>query len=187
MLSIVVPEREYFDERTNKFLTVKGRTLQLEHSLVSMSKWEAKWKKPFIKNGKDKMTGEEFLDYVRCMTLTQNVDPMTYMNLTRSNVTEIENYINDPMTATWFSEDKNKRRVPSREVITTEVIYYYMIALNIPMECQKWHFNRLWTLIRVCNIKNQPPKKRGKKERIADAKTRAEINAQRKKLLNTSG
>lgn len=184
MLQIYVPEREYYDPKTNKFFTVKGKALQLEHSLVSMSKWEAKWKKYYLTN-KAGMSGEEFLDYIRCMTLTQNVDPMVYRNLTKENLTAILDYIKDPMTATTFSEEKNKPK--NNKNISTEEIYYWMIALNIPMECQKWHFNRLYTLIKICSIRNSTAKKKTKSERINSLKSRAELNAQRRKMLNSSG
>lgn len=180
MLTIEVPSRELFDERSNKFFTLKGRTIQLEHSLVSLSKWEAKWKKPFL--SQKQMTKSQFTDYVKCMTITQNVDPLVYMCLSEKNIADISAYINDQMTATTFNnEDK---RGGKREVITAELIYYWMIALNIPIECQKWHLNRLLTLIRVCNIKNQPPKKVSKKDILR--RNRA-LNNARKKQLNTRG
>lgn len=180
MLTIEVPSREFYDERSNKFFTLKGRTIQLEHSLVSLSKWEAKWKKPFL--SEKQMTKEQFIDYVRCMTITQNVDPLVYNCITDANIAAISQYINDPMTATTFSEEhKGGGR---REVITAELIYYWMIALNIPIECQKWHLNRLLTLVRVCNIKNQPPKKMSKKDVMRRNKA---LNAARKKKLNTHG
>ena len=180
MLHINIPETELYDERTNEFIHVKPRTLALEHSLVSISKWEAKWCKPFI--SKEDMTEEQTIDYIRCMTLTQNVPPETYRCITNSIVDEIAEYINAPMTATWFSEEKNKKG--SREVITSEVIYYWMIALQIPPEYQKWHLNRLLTLIRVCNNKNTPPKKLGKSTL---ANQYAALNAARRKKYNSKG
>lgn len=180
MLRIVVPELEIFDEETNKFVTKKGCTLQLEHSLLSVSKWESKWKKPFL--SKEPMTDEETLDYVRCMTITQNVDPEVYQRLTTENINEVQAYIQDPMTATTFSEEEGGKS--NREVITSEIIYYWMIAHNIPIDREKWHLNRLLTLIRVCNIKNSPPKKRNKRDML---RRRAELNAARKKRLGTRG
>ena len=182
MITILVPEQEYYDSGTNKFYTVKARSLQLEHSLISISKWEAKWKKPFF--GKDRMTNEQFLDYISCMSLTPNVDPEIYKFLGRDNYNKIADYINDPMTATWFSDDDSKNKRPRRETVTSELVYYWMIALNIPMECQKWHFNRLMTLIKVCNIKNTPAKKMKKSEIMS--RNRA-LNEARRKALNTSG
>lgn len=180
MLQIIVPGAEAWDDKNQEFLYTKEQSLQLEHSLVSVSKWESKWCKPFLSN-QDKSV-EEILDYIRCMTLTQNVDPNIYNCLTQDNIDKVNRYIESPMTATYFSEDPNGRK--SREVITSELIYYWMVALNIPFECQKWHLNRLLTLIRVCNIKNQPPKKRSKREILS---RNAALNEARRKQLNTKG
>jgi len=180
MLQITIPAVELWDERKQEFVTTKEQTLQLEHSLVSLSKWESKWCKPFLT--KQEKNFEEILDYIKCMTITQNVDPEVYNYLTKENIEEINKYIEAPMTATYFSDDKTAK--PSREQITAELIYYWMIALNIPFECQKWHLNRLLTLIKVCNIKNQPPKKRSRKEIMS---RNAALNAARRKRLNTKG
>lgn len=180
MLQVVIPEREFFDSRTNEFVTIKETKLALEHSLVSVSKWEAKWKKPFV--GRIAKTYEESIDYIRCMTLTQNVDPRVYWSIPDDVFEKVNSYIDDPMTATWFNSNEKER--PSREVITSEIVYYWMIALNIPSEYQKWHFNRLLTLIRVCNVKNAPKKKMSKKEIL---KRNRELNAARRKELNTPG
>lgn len=181
MLIINVPDAEVFNSSNNEFYNVKGQTIALEHSLVSISKWESKWHKPFLYT-KDKKTSEEIRDYVRCMTLTQNVNPILYTALTKENVDSIMAYIEDPMTATWFSEKEPKRA--SREIITSEIIYYWMIALNIPFECQKWHINRLLTLIRVCNEKNAPHKKMSKREQLS--RNRA-LNAARRKATGSKG
>lgn len=180
MLQITIPAVELFDERINEFISTKEQTLQLEHSLVSLDKWESKWCKPFL--SKQDKTPEELLDYVKCMTITQNVDPNVYQFLTDDNLREINSYIEAPMTATTFSDDKNAKK--NREIITAELIYYWMIALNIPFECRKWHLNKLLTLVKVCNIKNQPPKKTSKKDLLA---RNAALNAARRKQLNTSG
>ena len=180
MLRITIPGTELWDSHKQMFVYTKEQTLQLEHSLVSLSKWESKWCKPFLSK-KDK-TYEETLDYVKCMTLTQNVDPEVYKRLTIDNIDLINKYIDAPMTATTFSEEKAVKN--NREQVTAELIYYWMIALNIPFECQKWHLNRLLTLIRVCNVKNSPPKKLSKKEIMS---RNAALNAARKKMLNTKG
>lgn len=180
MLQIVVPGCELWDEQTEEFKQEKDQILQLEHSLISLSKWESKWCKVFL--SKQEKSYEETIDYIKCMTLTQNVDPEVYNRLTRENVSEIEKYIAAPMTATYFSNDQNKSS--SREQITSELIYYWMIALNIPFECQKWHLNRLLTLIRVCEIKNRPPKKMSKS---AIMSRNAALNAERRKRLNSNG
>ena len=179
MLKITIPAVEFFDEKTQTFFSTKEQTLQLEHSLVSLSKWESKWCKPFL--SKQQKTLAETIDYIKCMTITQNVDPNVYNCLSHSNIQDINGYIDAPMTATTFNEAQNSS---PKEVITSELIYYWMISLNIPMECQRWHINRLLTLIRVCSIKNAPPKKMGKK---ATAARYAELNAARRKQLNTKG
>lgn len=182
MLYLKIPlTNEGWDEEKQEFVEAKHCTLQLEHSLVSLSKWESKWHKSFLSN-KDK-SNEEILDYVRCMTITQNVDPSIYFKLTNDNYKEIQQYIENPMTATYFSEDKNTKGT-SREVITSELIYYWMIALTIPPQYEKWHLNRLLTLIRVCNIKNQPPKKRSKRDILS---RNAALNAARRKQYNSKG
>jgi hypothetical protein len=181
MLQITVPERELYDESIGEFIHSKEQTLQLEHSLVSLSKWESKWCKSFF--SKTPKTHEETIDYVRCMTLTQNVKPEVYYCLTAENFSKIEKYIEAPMTATYFSKAEGRGSV-ARETITSELIYYWMIALNIPFECQKWHLNRLLTLVQVCNIKNQPPKKMSKRQLMSRNHA---LNAARKKQHNTKG
>ena len=180
MLTITIPGGELFNDKTQEFISVKDQTLQLEHSLVSLSKWESKWQKSFL-HTREK-TVEETIDYIKCMTITQNVDPLVYSKLTTSNIDQINNYIASPMTATTFTKQENTTK--SREIITAELIYYWMIALNIPMECQKWHLNRLLTLIRVCNIKNTPPKKMNRREIMS---RNAALNAARRKQLNSKG
>ncbi len=180
MLKIVLEGREYFDETTNEFITVKEQTLTLEHSLVSLSKWESKWHKPFL--SKEPRTYEENLDYIKCMTI-QKVDPSVYLSLTEKQVNEIKAYIDDPMTATTFRELEGGSR-KSRDVITSEIIYYWMVTLNIPFECEKWHLNRLTTLIRVCNEKQQPQKKMSRKQL---ATNNSALNAARRKALNSNG
>lgn len=181
MLEITVPSREIWDEKSESFISTKERTLQLKHSLVSLSKWESKWNKSLISKISE-LSNEEILDYIRCMTINQNVDPNVYLCLTKENIEEIKAYIEAPMTATYFREDKTKGK--NREIITSELIYYWMITLNIPFECQKWHLNRLLTLIKVCNIKNQPEKKMSRREILS---RNAALNAARKKRLNTKG
>lgn len=186
MLWLTIPDGEFFDRENNEFVVVKGGTIQLEHSLVSMSKWESKWKKPLL--SKESMSSvEEIIDYVKCMTITQNVKQELYLNLTESNITEINKYMDDSMTATTFSEDFLKKNGPkklNKERITSELVYYWMISHNIPFECQKWHLNRLLTLIRVCSLKNQPDKKMSRSEIMARNKA---LNAQRKAKYNTKG
>ena len=182
MLTITIPAAEQWDERKQEFVETKEQTLQLEHSLVSLSKWESKWCKAFLST--KAMTSEETIDYIKCMTINKNVDPDVYNFLTNENIEQIKAYIEAPMTATYFSEDKNSKGT-SRETVTAELIYYWMISLQIPIEeCQKWHLNRLLTLIRVCNIKNTPPKKRSKREIMS---RNAALNAARRQQMNTRG
>lgn len=180
MLKIHVPKTECFDEETSSFVEIKSQDLALEHSLVSVSKWEATWKKPFL--SKTEKTFEETIDYIRCMTTTQNVDPIVYNFLDNTTITKINSYIEDSMTATWFSNTPVGKS--TGEVITSELIYYWMIALNIPLECQRWHLSRLLTLIKVCNIKNTPAKKTSRKDYINKQR---QLNAERQKIYNTKG
>lgn len=180
MLRIEVPLGvEQWDESKQEFIEPKTQVLQLEHSLVSLARWESKWCKPFLSSEKN---DEEILDYIKCMTVTQTVNPDVYNYLTPVNIQEIVDYINAPMTAATFPKESTIRA--SREIITADVIYYWMVALQIPSEYQKWHLNRLLALIRVCNIKNAPPKKRSRNEIAADY---ARLNAARRKKLNTKG
>ena len=180
MLTIEIPETELYINSTEEFKTIKAQTIVLEHSLVSISKWESKWCKPFI--SKDPKTSEELIDYIRCMTITNNVDPDVYLALNDGHIKQINAYIESPMTATWFSDKDKKGK--SKEIVTSELIYYWMTAFQIPFECQKWHINRLMTLIRICSIKNQPPKKMNKKEALSQQRS---LNAARRKAMNTSG
>ena len=181
MLTIEVPiSPEGWDEERQEFVEPRVQILQLEHSLVSLSKWESKWKKSFISN--KNITNEEMFDYIKCMTLTKNVSPDVYNHLTQDNIESVRAYIEDPMTATTFSKESNTSK--NKEVVTSELIYYWMIASNIPFECQKWHLNRLITLIRVCGVKNAPPKKRSKRDIMSQ---NAALNAARRQQMNTRG
>ena len=179
MLTITITSAEQYDEARNEFVASVEKVLQLEHSLLSLSKWESKWGKVFL--SKEPKTYEESIDYIRCMTITPNVDPKLYTFISEENMEAVRVYIESPMTATVFPKETGGT---SHEIVTSEIIYYWMIALNIPFDCQKWHLNRLTTLINVCNIKNKKPKKMGKKE-LASRNT--DLNASRKKLLNTKG
>lgn len=183
MLRITIPSDDYWDERTQEFVHIEGGTILLEHSLAAIAKWESKWKKPYL--SKEQKTRAEQIDYVRCMTLNkESVDKTIYETLTASNLNAINRYINDPMTATTFSERGGGRKGSRGETITSELIYYWMVALQIPFECQHWHLNRLLTLVRVCNLKNQPSKKQSRRETLSE---NAALNAARKKRLGTTG
>ena len=180
MLEITVPATELWDEEKEEFITTKEQTLKLEHSLVSLSKWESKWCKPFL--GKEPKTLEETLSYIKCMTINKNVDPDVYNCITPEIRYQINEYIDAPMTATTFNE--HQRSSMNREQITSELIYYWMITLGIRGDFQKWHLIKLIALIRVCNVKNQPPKRRSSQQLVSDY---AALNAARRKKLNTKG
>lgn len=179
MLKLKIVSAEGFDEETQKFIDTDAFDLELEHSLVSLSKWESFFCKPFL-NTKDK-TPDEILWYVKAMCLTQEVPEEVFSNLTEGHYKQINEYINAKMTATWFSDKVSK---PSREIITAEVIYYWMLSLNIPFSCENWHLNRLLTLVKVCNAKNAPKTKVSKSELAA---RNAALNAERKAQLKTRG
>lgn len=179
MLEITVAPREYYDEAHNQFITVPSEKLVLEHSLISLSKWESKWHKVFLSD--EKRTNEMQIDYIRCMTVNKGVNPMAYYGLTNKQLAEIEAYIEDPMTATWFADEK---RPGKKKVITNEVIYSWMVDLGIPVEFERWHLNRLITLIRVLNKSHEPKKKMSKKDTFARY---AELNAKHRKQTGSRG
>ena len=180
MLTLKIPDKRLWDETNEEFLYVKGAIINLEHSLVSISKWEMKWKKPFLGTQRNRA---ETIDYIRCMTISQNIDPEIYKYIDNASIAIVNEYINDSMTATWFSK-KNEPKGGRAQVITNEIIYYWMIQLGIPFECQKWHLNRLLTLIRVCEQKNAPKKKMSKKDIY---RQNAALNAQRRKMRGNGG
>lgn len=180
MLQLVIPAIDAFDEQSGQFITVDEQVLELEHSLIALSKWESKWCKPFI--SKEPKTHEETIDYIKCMTLTPDVDPAVYSLLSDDHIEQVNKYIEAPMTATTFA-NKGKGR-SSSEYITNELIYYWMVALTIPFECETWHLNRLLTLIQVCNLKNQPSKKMS---RQAVLNQNAMLNQARRAQSNAKG
>lgn len=179
MLTIVVSAQEYFDESKKEFVSVPDTTVQLEHSLVSLSKWEAIHEKPFL--SKDEKTDSEILSYIECMVLSPEVSPTIVRFFSADDYARIQSYLDAKMTATWFS---TRKEGPSREIVTAEVIYYWMFSFGVPLECQEWHLNRLLTLLKVCNAKNQPQKKMSKSELAARNRR---LNEQRRAALGTRG
>ena len=183
MLTIIVPEREFYNEETNEFSIVKEQKLVLEHSLLSVSKWESKWHKPFLDNSSK--TTEEVLDYIRCMTITQNVDPLVYRSLSSENQKDITDYIDSPMSATTFYQANSQSTVQApKKKITSEYIYYWMAKFNIPFEvCEKWHLARLMNLLRICAVENDN-RKMSKSETMMSNR---ELNALRRAKYKTRG
>ena len=179
MLTVRIPAREIFDEQTLCFRRTKAAALTLEHSLISISKWEAQWRKPFFSF--EPKTDEELFSYIRCMSLSPNVDSVTVRMMPMETLREITEYIDAPMTATTVCTEQNGG---GREIVTSELIYYWMIMLGIPFECEKWHFNRLITLIRVCSEKNKPPKRQSVRQRYTN---QAALNAARRAHYHTMG
>lgn len=180
MLQIKIEGKEAWDEIRQQFVSVPDTVLTLEHSLISISKWESKWHVPFL--SKDKKTHEQIIDYIKCMTVTPNVKSDVYDFLTLGNISEVTKYIDDPMTASTVKEIGGPKR--SREIVTSELIYYWMVSLEIPFECQKWHLNRLMMLIQICNAKNQPSKKMSKRSTMQQ---NAALNAARRQRAHSRG
>lgn len=179
MLQLKIDTAEGYDEVLGKFTKTEYFVLELEHSLRSVSKWEQKWELPFLSS--QKKTDEQILDYVRMM-YSGDVFPEQVMTaLTKEHYDKINEYINAKMTATWFREERQR---PNPEVVTNELIYYWMISLGIPFECENWHLNRLLTLIKVCNLKNQPKKKISTADAMAQQRA---LNEQRRKEMGTAG
>lgn len=180
MLELIIPDIELWDSEKEEFVYKKGQILQLEHSLLSLSKWEAHYQKPFL--SRDEKTIKETIDYIKCMSLSELMNPDIYDCLTDIHLKKVEQYIENPMTATTFSKEFNRRN--NGEQITAELIYYWMISLGIPFECASWHLNRLLTLIRVCTIKNQPKKQRSARDIM---RRNTSVNSARRKKYNTRG
>lgn len=174
MLTIQVPLVEGFDDEAQEFVVTKSFRIDLEHSLVSLSKWESKHEKPFLSDSEK--SPEESLSYIHCMVLTEDVPDEVFDSLSKENIEAVNAYINAKMTATWFAD--KKEAAGGKEIITAELIYYWLVGLQIPFECQYWHFNRLITLIKVCNIKNQPEKKMSRQEA---AQRHRDLNAARRR------
>jgi hypothetical protein len=180
MLKLILEGDEFYDEASNTFSTVGDVVLEFEHSLVSLSKWESIFQKPFLKP--EEKTAEEILAYIEAMILNENYDENIISRLTQANLDRINAYIESPQSATTFGY--MPETTGRGETITSELVYYWLVAFNIPFECQHWHLNRLFALIRICNIKNSKPKKMSRSE---VAQRNRDLNAQRKAQLNTTG
>lgn len=181
MLEITIPEQEFFDNRTQRFIKFPEAKICLEHSLYSLAKWESKWHKPFY--SKKEKTEEEMRDYIRCMTITKKVDPAIYYRMTQANFDSIKEYLEDPMSALVFNDDNSGS---SRETPTAEMFYYSMFQQNIPLECEKWHIRRLMSLIRYSGAKNKPKDKRKQNTSDLIERNKRICEANRKKF-NTRG
>lgn len=181
MLVIEIPKRDFWDEEKEEFVYSEPFTLELEHSLVSLAKWEAIWEKPFL--GPKEKTTEEIVGYINCMTVSPNVPPEIYQRLTDENLTAVNQYINAKMTATTFNRPDGPKKT-NNSIITAEIVYYWMISLQIPIEFEHWHLSRLFTLIEVCNEKNAPPKKQSRRDMVSERKR---INAQRRAAQGHTG
>lgn len=179
MLRLTIVTAEGFDDSKNEFVEYETAMVELEHSLLSLSKWESKWEIPFL--GSEEKTDEQVLDYVRMMILGDEITEELLSKFTVKEFDTIKKYINAKMTATTFNETKKET---AKEVITAEIIYYWMIALGIPFECETWHLERLLTLIKVCNIKNAPKDKRSARQ---SAEERRALNEQRRRETGSRG
>lgn len=182
MLKIIIAGEESFDEENQMFVFLDEPVcLVLEHSLLSLSKWESEFEKPFL--SADQKTPEETNAYIKAMILTPDYPEDIILKLTKKNQTEINDYIGSNYSATTFGKAQAVKR-GRPEVITSELIYYWMVSYNVPFECEEWHLNRLFNLLQVCNIKNSKQKKMPKREAAA---MQRDLNAKRKAELGTSG
>ena len=182
-ITVNIKEIELWDHKNERFIRVKPCTLTLEHSLLSISKWESIWHKPFLSQT-EKKTNEELVSYIKCMTISpRDVDDKVYQFMPRENLREIEAYISDPMSATKINNSKVKDNHKNKDTVTSELIYYWMMTANIPTECEKWHINRLFNLINIYGRKNAPPKKMTRN----DYSERSALNAARLKAHNSRG
>lgn len=183
MLELHIPEVELFDEENDRFVHVKEQSIRLEHSLVSISKWESKWQKPFF-DKKEKKTREELIDYIRCMIINPPRDFDIIAALTSDNLTEIVDYINNSQTATTVTYLIKSKTPHRNENVTSELIYYWMLSAGIPFDCEKWHISRLFALIKICGAKSESGKKGNSLEY---ARVQSALNAQRRAKLKSKG
>lgn len=180
MLTIVIEGEESFNNEEQTFETLNDVVIELEHSLLSVSKWESKFQKPFLAAGKK--TSEELFEYLKAMVVTPSIDLDVLYSCSQKNLDTIQEYIDSSQSATTFGVMPERQGLG--EVITSELIYYWIVAFKIPFECQTWHLNRLFALIRICNIKNSKPKPMSRMEL---AQRNRELNAKRRAELGTTG
>lgn len=184
MLKLTIHGTEQFDEASNEFFTPADVNLELEHSLISLSKWEAIWEKPFL-SAEEKTTDETF-SYIECMCLTPDVPPETFRRLRGDHLETINKYIEAKMSATWFT-DAPAPKGRSREVITAEIMYHWIVAFTLPLDVENWHLNRFFTLVKVCNEKNAPPDKKKKMSPQQIMERNRALNEKRLQELKTKG
>ena len=158
VLDLYVPGKEFWNSELQEFIYTKDITLHLKHSLVSLTRWEQHYKRRFLDDGPK--NEEEYRFYIQCMTLNKDVDPLVYTVLQEDDIKKVTDYLHDSMTATTLPKQNNNRS--NSEKLSSELIYYYMSALNIPFECEKWFLNNLIILISIASIKNNPQQKKSK-------------------------
>lgn len=184
MFVLNIKEKVLWNEKDQEFVTISPYTIKIEHSLLSIRKWESKWHKPFMTQ--TQKTQAEQKDYVRCMTIGYELPEEVYATLDAQEMNEVFTYMNEPMTATWFSENDQKQAKSKMgsETVTYEIVYYWMSKLNIPYDCEKWHINSLMTLIKVSMLKEQPSKKMSKRDVMSQNRA---LNEQRKAKMKSKG
>lgn len=180
-ITITIPAGQLYSESENRFYKVEETTVELEHSLVALSKWESKWHKPFLT--KDQKTRAEVIDYFRCMCLTPSIEPLVFNAIKDREFVRIMKYIDDPMTATTITHHSSTKR-GNTGTVTSELIYYWMGEYNISKECEWWHINRLFKLIEITSVKRQPEKKMSKRDIAAQNKS---LNAMRRARHGSRG
>lgn len=188
VLKLDIPKGEWWDDENERFVMTNPCVLNMEHSLISIYRWESKYKRAFL-NEKDQKTKDELIDYFRMMTISKPASDKVYELISENAelISKISEYLEDTMTATTFAiNDAGDSYNPKKTIITAEIIYYWMVTFSIPFECEKWHLNKLFTLIRVCAIKNQPPNQNKMPKSELYARNR-ELNAKRKAEFNTRG
>lgn len=179
---------ELFDEETNTFLHPVGKKLHLEHSLLSISKWEAEWEIPFLNTDK---TSEQSLSYIKCCVLDDDFDELLLNTLSDKNILDFNAYLSKGMTAkkiidlrSSLSQKRKSRRPASQKALTSEDIYYSMIQFHVWKECEEWPLQRLLSLLQLCSLKSNST---GEMSKSDQAKFYREENARRKAKYHTNG